>query len=172
MKNNDMIIYNMNNIEIYDLSSEQAIFLKDTIIKNVNIKQLEEKIHEIILKLTGVGAPSFGADAVYIALDNQKRLELTYKLLYNLDIFKSFCKNFKSNKHNCNFESDYIYSFLIYTKDLVNIIYDYGEYRKLDLEEQKKQVLIAQEKLKLLKEQKLQIKLNTKKEEVDNNENT
>lgn len=168
MKNNDMIIYNLNNIEIYDLSSEQAIFLKDIIVKNVNIKQLEEKIHEVILKLTGVGAPSFGADAVYIALDNQKRLELTYNLLYNLDMFKSFRKNFKSNKYNCSFEIDYIYSFLIYTKKLVDTIYDYGEYHKLDLEEQKKQVLIAKEKLKLLKEQNLQIKLNTKKEEINN----
>ena len=55
--NKDMIIYEVNNIDLYDLNSNQLRELKNEIINNVNISKLEEKINQVILKLSGVGEP-------------------------------------------------------------------------------------------------------------------
>lgn len=43
--NKDMIIYEVNNIDLYDLNSNQLRELKNEIINNVNISKLEEKIN-------------------------------------------------------------------------------------------------------------------------------
>lgn len=80
------------------------------------------------------------ADTQYIALDNQKRLELVYMLLYNLDIFKADIKYMKKHIDDYSMDSERIYSFLYYTKELIDTIYDYGEYRKEDLKTQLKQL--------------------------------
>lgn len=137
MNKNDLIIYEFHQLDILDLTGEQQLQLTQDLISNVNIKQLEEKIHECILKLSGVGGPSFGADAVYIALDNQKRLELVHQLLYYLNIFRADVKHLKKEFRNYNYiDGEKIYDFLHYTKNLINTIYDYSEYRKKDIETQ------------------------------------
>lgn len=141
MNKNDLIIYEFHQLDILDLTEEQQLQLAQDLISDVNISQLEDKIHECILKLSSVGGPSFGADAVYIALDNQKRLELVHQLLYYLDIFKSDVKHLKKEFKKYNYiDGEKIYGFLYYTKDLINTIYDYSEYRKEDIETQLKQL--------------------------------
>lgn len=141
MNKNDLIIYEFHQLDILDLTEEQQLQLAQDLIRNVNISQLEDKIHECILKLSSVGGPSFGADVVYIALDNQKRLELVHQLLYYLDIFKADVKHLKKEfKKEHYIDGEKIYGFLHYTKDLINTIYDYSEYRKEDIEIQLKQL--------------------------------
>lgn len=139
MNKNDLIIYEFNKIDILDLSEEQQLQLANEIVSNVNIKQLEEQIHDCILNLTGVGGPNWLSDAVYLALDNQKRLELVHQLLYYLDIFKSDVKYLRRIKDKY-IESEKVYSFLLYTKDLIRTILDYGSYSKEDYETQIKQL--------------------------------
>ena len=136
---NDMIIYEVNQLDITDLTDEQLNYVTDVITDNINIKELEDKIHECILNLTGVGGPNFGADATYIALDNQKRLELVHQLLYYLDIVKGYTQNFKKHKRkNTYIDSEQRISFLV--KDFVNTIWNYGEYKEFDKQEQIRQL--------------------------------
>ena len=66
---NDLIIRKINNIDIYDLEEEQIFELKDTIVKNVNLKQLRESVNKAVLNLSGVGDPTWNADLNFIALD-------------------------------------------------------------------------------------------------------
>ena len=136
--NKDMIIYEVNNIDLYDLNSNQLRELKNEIINNVNISKLEEKINQVILKLSGVGEPSFGADIKYIALDNQKRLNLIYMLSYNFNLFKADVKYLKRHKNDPSIDDEKIFMFLLKTKDIINTILDYGEFTLKEQEEQLK----------------------------------
>lgn len=150
MTKNDLIICEMKQLDIFELSYEEQLNLSEQLINNVNIKQLENKIHEIILKLSGVGGPCFGADIDYIALDNQKRLELIHQLLYFLDIFKSDVKYFKSEFKKTsyyNIDSEKIYGFLSYTKDLINSIFDYGNYQRDEIQ---KELKLLEERTRVL----------------------
>lgn len=139
MNKNDLIIYEFNQLDISDLSEEQQVELAQDIISNVNIRQLENKIHECILNLSGVGGPCLGADTVYIALDNQKRLEFVHQLLYFLDIFKADVSHLKRAKKDY-IDGEQIYSFLHYTKELINTVYEYGNFKKEDIETQIRQL--------------------------------
>lgn len=137
---NDLIIKEMNNIDIYDLSEEQVIELKQNIISNVNISKLNEAVGKACMNLSQVGPPSFMADAVYIALDNQKRLDIIYSLMNNFNLFKNDVKNFRKNKNNCNENYDYVFSFISNTKDLVESIVTFGEFKKEEYKENIKQL--------------------------------
>lgn len=141
MKSNDIIIYKFHQLDIFDMSEEEQQQLTQILLDNANLRQLEDKIHECILNLSGIGGPSFGANATYIALDNQKRLELVHQLLYYLNIFKMDIKYLKREYNKNNYiDGEKIYSFLHYTKDLIDTIYDYGTYRKEDIETQIRQI--------------------------------
>ena len=100
MKKNELILYSCKDLDLNALSDAQIYELTFNLLQSVNIKNLEEKIHEVILKLSGVAGPCFEADAVTIALDNQERLELIHQLIYHLDIFKSNFKYLKSQLKN------------------------------------------------------------------------
>lgn len=142
---NDLIIRKINNIDIYDLEDEQIFELKDTIVKNVNLKQLRESVNKAVLNLSGVGDPTWNADLNFIALDNQKRLNIIYMLISNLEMFEISVSNIKKNKYGCAMDSEQSLRFLGITKDLVNTIIKFGEFKideayqnKLELEENKR----------------------------------
>ena len=138
MKRNEMIIYEVKNLDLYNLENEQLEQITNDILTNVNISKLEEKINQVILKLSGVGEPSFGADIKYIALDNQKRLNLIYMLSYNFNLFKFDVRYLKRHKNDSSIDSEKLSSFLFKTKDIINTILDYGEFTLKEQEEQTK----------------------------------
>lgn len=138
MKINEMIIYEVKNLDLYNLEYEQLEQITNDILTNVNMSKLEEKINQVILKLSGVGEPSFGADIKYIALDNQKRLNLIYMLSYNFNLFKADVKYLKRHKNDTSIDSEKLLSFLFKTKDIISIILDYGEFTLKEQEEQLK----------------------------------
>lgn len=138
MKRNEMVIYEVKNLDLYNLEHEQLEQITDDILTNVNMSKLEEKINQVILKLSGVGEPSFGADIKYIALDNQKRLNLIYMLSYNFNLFKADVKYLKRHKNDTSIDSEKLLSFLFKTKDIINTILDYGEFTLKEQEEQLK----------------------------------
>lgn len=142
---NDLIIRKINNIDIYDLEEEQIFELKDTIVKNVNLKQLRESVNKAVLNLSGVGDPTWNADLNFIALDNQKRLNIIYMLISNLEMFEISVSNIKKNKYGCAMDSEQSLRFLGITKDLVDTVIKFGEFKmdeayqnKLELEENKR----------------------------------
>ena len=98
MNKKDLILYQINELSICDLTEEQVENVVTNILDNVSIGKLEEKVQEVILKLSGVGEPSLFADIEFIALDNQKRLKLIYTLTYNFNIFKANYKNLKKKQ--------------------------------------------------------------------------
>lgn len=142
---NDLIIRKINNIDIYDLEEEQIFELKDTIVKNVNLKQLRESVNKAVLNLSGVGDPTWNADLNFIALDNQKRLNIVYMLISNLKMFEISVSNIKKNRYGCAMDSEQSLRFLGITKDLVDTVIKFGEFKmdeayqnKLELEENKR----------------------------------
>lgn len=137
---NDLIIKEINSIDIYDLTEGQVIELKQNIVSSVNISKLNEAVEKACMNLSQVGPPSFMADAVYIALDNQKRLDIIYGLINNFNLFKNDVKNFRKNKNNCNENYDYIFNFISNTKDLVESIVQFGEFKQEEYKENMKQL--------------------------------
>lgn len=138
---NKMIISEFNNIDLYSLNDNQVKYLAANIIEKINLTQLKEEVMKTCLKLTGVGEPTWNADVKFIALDNQKRLELTYLLLNNFNLFEKDVKNFRRNKLKCRENDEYIFNFLFKTKDLISSIIEYGEFRVKELKENQKELL-------------------------------
>lgn len=138
MNKKDLILYQINELSICDLTEEQVENVVTNILDNVSIGKLEEKVQEVILKLSGVGEPSLFADIEFIALDNQKRLNLIHSLTYNLNIFKANYKNLKKNKYSCREDNDRVFNFLINTQEIIKVIIEYAEFNyKEKLENQK-----------------------------------
>lgn len=150
MNKNDLVIYEFKDIDIDDLTEEQRMITANYLVSNVNIRKLEDEIHKCILNLSGVGGPSFGADISWLALDNQKRLELVHQLLYYLDIFKSDIKYLKKNLNKTYIDDEQIYSFLYYAKDLIRTILQYGQFKQDSIKEQLKQIEDRNKLLELL----------------------
>lgn len=151
---NDLIIKEINNVDLCDLTEEQVIELKQNIVSNVNISKLNEAVTNACMNLSLVGPPSFMADAVYIAIDNQRRLDIIYKLINNFNLFKNDVKNFKKNKNNCNNNYDYMFNFLSNTKDLVESVVEFGEFKQDKHKENMKQLEENAKMIKKLKEDK------------------
>lgn len=128
MNKQELILYQMSKLSIYDLTEEQVENVVINILDNVSIGKLEEKVQEVILKLSGVGEPSLFADIEFIALDNQKRLKLIYTLTYNFNIFKANYKNLKKNKYSCREDNDRVFNFLINTQEIIKVIIEYAEF--------------------------------------------
>ena len=55
MKKQDMILYEMKNLDICELEKEQLEFVVDTLIDNIKLSDLEKKIHEVTLQLSHIG---------------------------------------------------------------------------------------------------------------------
>ncbi len=149
---NELIIKELSNIELSDLQEEQVIALQKNIISNVNLNKMREQVESACKNLSQVAPPRIGADIGYIALDNQKRLELIFKLLNSFTLFEKDVKLFRKNKNNCNDNYEYIFSFLLRTQDLVNAVLEHSDFKIKEWEENNKYI---QEKLE---EKKLYLK--------------
>lgn len=152
MKNNNELLLQLNKFEhLSDLEDYQIIDLANSIISSINLTQLKKSVNNACQILSGVTPPSFGADAVFIALDNQARLEIIYQLLHNCDFLETYVKNLKSNKNNCKENFDYIYSFVSTTIDLFKSVQNYGEFRLNEKKQNDIQCLKSQADKNLLK---------------------
>ena len=88
---NELILQEIKNMDLADLQEKEVIALQQNIISNVNLNKMREQVETACRDLSQVTPPSFGADLRYIALDNQERLELIFKLL---DGFSKRCEMF------------------------------------------------------------------------------
>ena len=114
---------------------------------------MREQVETACRDLSQVTPPSFGADLRYIALDNQERLELIFKLLDGFSKFEKDVKCFRKNKYNCNNNYEHIFNFLLSTQDLVNAVLDHSNFKIKEWEENNRQV----QEVKRLEEKKLYI---------------
>ncbi len=139
MKGNELILQTFQEMDLYSMTEQMIIDTKNHLLENVNISNLEKEVKKAILKLSGVGQPSLGADAVYIALDNQARLDIIYQLLNTFELFKIQTRNLKRNRYNCNTDNfEYVFDYLSRTQNLFKTIYNYAEFQyKEKMENQK-----------------------------------
>ena len=150
---NELILKQMQNIELSDLEEEQIVALQQNIISNVNLNKMREQVELACRNLSQVTPPSFMADVKYIALDNQKRLELIFKLLDSFTMFEKDVKLFRRNKNNCNSNYEYIFSFLLRTQDMINAVIEHSDFKIKEWEENNRQV----QEIKRLEEKNLYI---------------
>lgn len=154
MNKQDLIIYEMKEISLYDLEDDQVMTLATNFVKSINLSKLNKAVTNACIKLSGVTPPSFLADARWIALDNQKRLEIIWKMLDSFNKFEADIKNLRGRRKNWlqdkNVNFDYIFQFLLNTKDLISSVSEYGEFKANEVEENRKQALLQKEKFKLL----------------------
>ena len=130
MNKNYLLLTQLNNSkDLNELTEYEIEELSNLIISSVNLKQLRLSVDNACKILSGVGEPCFGADLKFIALDNQARLTLIYKLLDGYSYLESSIKNLKRNKHNCRENFDFIYSFVSNTIDLLKTVKDYEIFR-------------------------------------------
>lgn len=149
---NELILHEIKDLELSDLQEEQVIALQQSIISNVNINKMREQVEGACRNLSQVAPPCIGADLVFIAKDNQERLELIFKLLNSFSMFEKDVKCFRRNKNNCNDNYEYIYNFLLNTQDMINAVLDHSNFKIKEWEENNKYM---QEKLE---EKKLYLK--------------
>lgn len=150
---NELILQEIKNMELSDLQEEGVIALQQNIISNVNLNKMREQVELACKNLSQVTPPRDGADLRYIALDNQERLELIFKLLNSFTMFEKDVKLFRRNKNNCNNNYEYIFNFLLRTQDLVNAVIDHSDFKVKEWEENNRQV----QEIKRLEEKKLYI---------------
>ncbi len=150
---NELILQEIKNMDLSDLQEKEVIALQQNIISNVNLNKMREQVETACRDLSQVTPPSFGADLRYIALDNQERLELIFKLLDGFSKFEKDVKCFRKNKYNCNNNYEHIFNFLLSTQDLVNAVLDHSNFKIKEWEENNRQV----QEVKRLEEKKLYI---------------
>ena len=151
MKGNELILQTFQEMDLYSMSEQMVIDTKDQLLENVNISNLEKQVKNAILKLSGVGQPSLGADVEYIALDNQARLNIIYQLLNTFELFKIQTRNLKRNKYNCNTDNfEYVFNYLTRTQELFRSIYKYAEFQHKEHTENQK--AIAEHNIKYLED--------------------
>lgn len=92
---NELILKEMKNTDLYDLQEDEVVTLQQNIISNVNLNKMREQVETACRNLSQVTPPCFGADLKYIALDNQERLELIFKLLDGFSKFEKDVKCFR-----------------------------------------------------------------------------
>lgn len=150
---NELILKEMKSVDLFDLQENEVVALQQNIISNVNLNKMREQVEMACRNLSQVTPPRDGADLRYIALDNQERLELIFKLLDSFTMFEKDVKLFRRNKNNCNNNYEYIFNFLLRTQDLVNAVLDHSDFKIKEWEENNRQV----QEIKRLEEKKLYI---------------
>jgi hypothetical protein len=153
---NELILKQMQNIELSDLEEEQIVALQQNIISNVNLNKMREQVESACRNLSQVTQPRIGADLKYIALDNQERLELIFKLLDSYNRFERDVRSFRRNKYNCNSNYEHIYNFLLITQDMINAVLKHSDFKIKEWEENNRQV----QEIKRLEEKNLYIEGN------------
>ena len=128
-KNNSLLI-KLSKINDLDSLEENQIYEVVEIISNtINITGLKRSINNVCMKLSRVGPPCYNADMEYLALDNQKRLELIFSLLDSCTKIEANVKNFRRNKFNCRENIDYLYKFIVDTTDTLKTIEKYKTFK-------------------------------------------
>lgn len=150
---NELILKEIKNTDLYNLQEDEVVALQQSIKSNVNLNKMREQVESACRNLSQVTPPRDGADLRYIALDNQERLELIFKLLDSFTMFEKDVKLFRRNKNNCNNNYEYIFNFLLRTQDLVNAVLDHSDFKIKEWEENNRQV----QEIKRLEEKKLYI---------------
>lgn len=147
-KNNNLLITLSEVTELDIIDDKQVYELAETITTSINLSALRKSIDNACMQLSQVGSPSFGADVKYIALDNQARLDLVYKLLYTYNLIETDVKNFRKNKLRCRENSEYLLKFIYNTIDTLKTAKEYQEFRLQ--EEQENMKYLEETKKKLL----------------------
>ena len=125
--------------DVFDFNTtEELEEIVQAVSDSINLSKLRRSVDNAIKILSGVGDPSFGADAKVIALDNQKRLNLIYLLLDRFNILEAGIKNFRRNKMNCKNNDEFLYEVISSTKDILGTINKYGEFRFNEYQETQK----------------------------------
>lgn len=153
MKKQDMILYEMKNLDVCELEKEQLEFVVDNIIDNVKISDLEKKIHEVTLQLAHIGPAKFGVEMKPLFMEDETRLNLIYMLNSNFDNFKASYKYMKRHRFDYDIDSEQLLNLIMRLKDVVDTIYNYGEFTLEQRQEQEK-YMIEQHKewVKLMEE--------------------
>ena len=126
------------NKDLATMDTPQLLEISQQISNSISLTKLRRSIDNAIKVLSGVGDPSFGADLEFIALDNQQRLNLIWMLLDRYNKIEANIKNFKKNKQNCKDNSDFLYKFIEETKEILETVTKYGQFRyKEKIEDQK-----------------------------------
>lgn len=142
---NELIIRKVSELDLTGVIDDEVLFeIKDTIVDNINMKKLREAVTGACMNLSQVGEPTWYADMEVIAMDNQQRLNIVFQLLRNLDIFEKDVANMKKNKYGCADDGEKVLGFVSNTKNLVDAVVQYGEFK------QKEHI----ENMKLLEENK------------------
>lgn len=155
--NNNQIIFNKleNEDLLYEMTETEIQELAEFISDNVNLKALERAITKATLNLSGVGGPSFMADARWLAMDNQKRLELIYMLTNNFQLFKGSLTNYRRNRLNFQDNSEGLLHFILTLRDLFKTTIDFQDFK---LEEHKENMKQLEESKRIADQIKLEQK--------------
>lgn len=146
-KNNNLLITLSEVTELDIIDDKQVYELAGTITTSINLSALRKSIDNACMQLSQVGSPSFGADVKYIALDNQARLDLAYKLLYTYNLIETDVKNFRKNKLRCRENSEYLLNFIYNTIDTLKTAKEYQEFRLQEKQENMKYLEETKKKL-------------------------
>lgn len=139
--NNQEILLKLSNEDmLYELETDEIKELSQFISDNINLKALERAITKATLKLSGVSGPSFMADAKWLALDNQKRLELIYMLTNNFQLLKADLSNYRKNKFDLKDNPEGLLNFILNTREILKTVQKYQEFRIEEKVENQKQL--------------------------------
>lgn len=139
--NNQEILLKLSNEDmLYELETDEIKELSKFISDNINLKALERAITKATLKLSGVSGPSFMADAKWLALDNQKRLELIYMLTNNFQLLKADLSNYRKNKFDLKDNPEGLLNFILNTREILKTVQKYQEFRIEEKVENQKQL--------------------------------
>lgn len=137
---NLQILQAVKSVDIMELDEDTVKALSVAITSNANLNKMREQVEYACRDLSQVGPPSFGADVVFLAKDNQERLELIFKLLNSFNNFESIIKCLRKNKNNCRDNYDQLISLLFTTQDLANAVLDHSDFKIKELEENNRYV--------------------------------
>lgn len=149
--NSNQVIFNKLQDEdlLYEMTDPEIKELAKYISDNINLKALERAITKATLNLSGVGGPSFMADAKWLAMDNQKRLELIYMLTNNFQLFKGNLTNYRRNKLDLQNNTEGLLRFILTLKNLFKTTIDFQDFK---LEEHKENIKQLEESHRIAKQ--------------------
>lgn len=131
------------NIDMDIISSEQLNSLVDTVISSLKLSDLENKVHEVTMNLAQVGPAKFGASIKPLLIEDETRLNLIYMLNYNFDNFKASYNYIK--KHRDNTDTEQLLSLIYKLKELVDTVFEYGNFTIQQKAEQDKYLALLKE---------------------------
>lgn len=116
----DKLLQIMQELKLHTLEEKEITHYKRELLRVVYIPKLEEQIKELILKISNIEDTTE---------DTQKRLNLIYSLLSNMEEFKNQTRNIKRDINQCNDDYSYIYNYLQTTQYLIKAMNKAKEYK-------------------------------------------